>query len=41
MKILSVFESETSLSVQSINGILFIEEDWMKKSKEKTSKKHK
>ena len=31
MKILAVLEDEKSIRVQSINGMLFVEEDWMKK----------
>lgn len=38
MKILAVLEDEKSIRVQSINGMLFVEEDWMKKKiRQKTS----
>lgn len=30
MKVLSVIEDESSIIVQSVDGILFFEEDWMK-----------
>ena len=33
MKILAVLEDETSIRVQSVNGMLFVEEDWMKKTR--------
>lgn len=41
MKILSVLGDETSLRVQSINGMLFVEEDWMKKIKEEREQENK
>jgi hypothetical protein len=33
MKILSVNESEANLRIQSVNGLMFVEEDWVKKAK--------
>lgn len=39
MKILSVLGDETSIRVQSINGMLFVEEDWMKQNREEREKK--
>ncbi len=41
MKILAVLEDETSIRVQSVNGMLFVEEDWMRKIKEEREKKNK
>ena len=40
MEILTVLGDETSIRVQSINGMLFVEEDWMKKIKEDREKKN-
>ena len=33
MKILSVNENENNLRIQSVNGLMFIEEDWVRKAK--------
>jgi hypothetical protein len=37
MKVLSIKEDQLSVRVQSVNGMLFIKEDWMKSDKEKKS----
>ncbi|WP_421919430.1 hypothetical protein [Marinifilum sp.] len=41
MEILSVNESESIVRIQSVNGLLFVEEDWMKQSKKDLMKKQK
>lgn len=41
MKILSVNESADNLTVQSVNGLMFIEEDWVKEAKKAKSKQKK
>ncbi|WP_171593640.1 hypothetical protein [Marinifilum caeruleilacunae] len=33
MKILSITDNSDKITVQSVNGLLFIEEDWMKKAR--------
>ncbi|WP_262509975.1 hypothetical protein [Marinifilum breve] len=41
MKILSVNESADNLTVQSVNGLMFIEEDWVREAKKNKNKQKK
>ena len=38
MKILSINENSDNLRIQSVNGLMFIEEDWVKEAKKNKNK---